>query len=93
MVQQLVVSGTEIYFVAEDGLNGDAVWVADTTTPGSVTMIDVTPGTTAESIRGLSLQDGSIWFYNNLGGDGNNGGVYTNQSGDQDHFGSQTHGR
>ena len=71
-VEQVVVLGTDIYFVADDGVNGQAVYVADTTSPGSVTMIDVTPGTAAETISGLSIQDTggetSIWFYNNLAG-------------------------
>ena len=74
-IEQVVVFGTDIYFVANDGENGEAVFVADTTSPGSVTMIDMTPGTSAESISGLSIQDGSIWFYNNLGESGN-GAIY-----------------
>ena len=69
-VEQVTVLGTDIYFVADDGENGQAVYVADTTSPGSVTMIDVTPGTAAETISGLSVQDTggqtSVWFYNNV---------------------------
>tara|TARA_R110002049_G_scaffold285698_4_gene467077 strand:- start:237952 stop:241986 length:4035 start_codon:yes stop_codon:yes gene_type:complete len=75
-VEQVVVNGTDIFFVANDGINGDAVWVADTLNPGSVTMIDMTPGTSAETISGLSIQDGSVWFWNNLAGTNADGAIY-----------------
>ena len=72
--------GDKIYFTANDGVNGDAIWEADTTN-GTVRMVaDVSPSST-DTILGMTvvpaLAPGGelILFYNNSRGTA--GGVYT----------------
>ena len=73
--------GDKLYFTANDGVNGDAIWVADTTTGDVSMVVDVSPSST-DSIRGMTVippqafgDTEDILFFNNTGG--TTGAVYT----------------
>ncbi|MFU7560741.1 ELWxxDGT repeat protein [Roseiconus sp. JC912] len=75
-VKELLVVGNDIYFAADDGINGEAVWRADTVLETVEMVADVSPSS-ADRIAGLTLFTGEnqeIVFYNNSGGI--DGGVY-----------------
>ena len=62
-IEQLTPVGNKLYFVANDGFNGEAIWVADPAT-GTVTMVpDLTPGSNAGEISGLEAYNGGVAFY------------------------------
>ena len=81
-VSDLIRFGSNLYFVANDGLNGEAIWKADTTTGKAVMLADVSPLSTDKLSKPeiLNPQTEEIVFYNNSLGTA--GGVYiTNASG------------
>ncbi|PAY18522.1 hypothetical protein CKO51_16085 [Rhodopirellula sp. SM50] len=75
-VRDLVPFGTDIYFVADDGLNGEAIWKADTVT-GTVELFeDISPSSTdrISTLTVYSALTEQVVFYNNSLG--TEGGVY-----------------
>ena len=60
-IQQVTEVGNRIFFVADDGINGEAVWVADPVA-GTVTLAaDLTLSPT-DKIHGLAAFDGGVVF-------------------------------
>ncbi|QDV46619.1 hypothetical protein Enr13x_65280 [Stieleria neptunia] len=75
-VRDLVQFGTDIYFVADDGLNGEAIWKADTVA-GTVELFeDISPSSTdrISTLTVYSALTEQVVFYNNSLG--TEGGVY-----------------
>lgn len=75
-VSDLIALGTDLFFVADDGINGEAVWKADTLA-GTVQMVaDASPAST-DQLSKLTVFDEAakkMVFYNNTAGVA--GGVY-----------------
>ncbi|MCD0458569.1 ELWxxDGT repeat protein [Roseiconus lacunae] len=75
-VDELIVAGSDIFFAADDGIHGEAIWKADTQL-GTVEMVaDVSPSS-VDQVSGLTLfsdESQEVVFYNNTGG--MDGGVY-----------------
>ena len=77
--QRLQPDGSRILFAADDGINGEAVWVADTAAGTATMLADVSP-TSTDRIFGLTLVppqgpfNSQAIFFNNSAG--TTGGVY-----------------
>ncbi|WP_167546952.1 ELWxxDGT repeat protein [Stieleria maiorica] len=68
-IRNVTPVGDQIYFIAEDGINGEAVWQADPDS-GSVTMIaDMTPSA-IDKVSGLAKFGSGVVFYNSIAGSG-----------------------
>jgi ELWxxDGT repeat protein len=75
-VSDLIAVGTDLFFVADDGINGEAVWKADTVA-GTVQMVaDASPASTDQlsKLTVVSEAEQKMVFYNNTSGMA--GGVY-----------------
>ncbi|WP_167547181.1 ELWxxDGT repeat protein [Stieleria maiorica] len=75
-VRDLVLFGTDLFFVADDGINGEAIWKADTVA-GTVELYeDISPSSTdrISTLTVYSALTEQIVFYNNSLGTA--GGVY-----------------
>ncbi|MEO1524820.1 MAG: hypothetical protein AAFX06_05255, partial [Planctomycetota bacterium] len=77
--QRLQADGDLIYFAANDGINGEAVWLADTVAGTTTLLEDISPSST-DRILGLTLVEPVgflgpqvMYFNNSLG---TTGGVY-----------------
>ncbi len=65
----------QLFFTADDGKNGRALWVSDSTTEGTQLFIDINPGVSnvgpeSSSFFGFTESDGKLFF---IGNDGENG--------------------
>ncbi|WP_342190409.1 hypothetical protein Pla52nx_003010 [Stieleria varia] len=72
-VNSLIPVGNLIYFAANDGIHGEALWVADTVAETVQMVADVTDSP-MDNISGLMEFNGKIVFFNDSAG--MNGGVY-----------------
>jgi len=63
------VNGT-IYFIANDGVNGQELWKSDGTSAGTVMVSDIRPGASSSNISVMANIDGTLYFTAN---DGTNG--------------------
>ena len=75
-VSDLVAFNTDLYFVANDGVNGEAIWKADTVAGTAQLYADVSPTSTDKisKLTVFSTFTERIVFYNNSLG--TEGGVY-----------------
>ena len=71
--REFVPIGTDVFFIATDGFNGEAVWKADTVA-NTVTMVaDVTP-TSTDGVSGLTRYGNEVVFFNDSFG--SNGAIF-----------------
>ena len=72
----LTVSNDRLYFTANDGVNGEELWVSDGTTEGTSLLKDINPGASADSIAYSSFPGDLTEFGDRLyftANDGENG--------------------
>jgi len=62
MPEQLVVLGSQLFFVADDGVHGAEPWVSDGTEEGTVLYEDVAPGARGSAPRSLTVEQGLLFF-------------------------------
>lgn len=65
-----VVMNGIVYFVADNGINGDELWKSDGTTAGTVMVKDIYPGLPASFPQLLTVMKGVLYFRANDGGHG-----------------------
>ncbi len=69
-MSEFQVSNQSLYFVANDGNNGNELYKTDGTEAGTVLVKDIAPGTLISSSRYLTDVNGTLFF--SAGSDGNN---------------------
>jgi ELWxxDGT repeat protein len=52
-----------LYFVADDGINGDELWKSDGTDAGTVMIKDIDPGTDGSNVRNYTIANGVTYFF------------------------------
>ncbi|MFO0941001.1 MAG: ELWxxDGT repeat protein [Pirellulales bacterium] len=52
----------QVYFVADDGLNGRELWRTDGTAQGTQLAVDIWPGTASSQPTNLTVHNGSLYF-------------------------------
>lgn len=78
-VKELLEVGNTLYFIADDGVHGEAVWTANLVTEEVTMVADVTPLST-DKVSGLTEYNGQVAFYNDSFG--LSGGIFlTNGTG------------
>lgn len=65
-----VVLNGIVFFVADNGINGDELWKSDGTTAGTVMVKDIYPGLPASFPQLLTVMNGYVYFRANDGGHG-----------------------
>jgi ELWxxDGT repeat protein len=65
-----VVMNDIVYFVADNGINGDELWKSDGTTAGTVMVKDIYPGLQASFPQLLTVMNGFVYFRANNGAHG-----------------------
>jgi ELWxxDGT repeat protein len=58
----LIKFGSQIYFAADDGVNGSELWKSDATTGGTTMVKDLVPGPGAGAPYNFTLFNGSLFF-------------------------------
>ncbi len=61
----MVVIGTEVYFVANDGTHGSQVWKSDGSPGGTTMLTDINPGTVGASPNNLTNVNDELFFVAN----------------------------
>ncbi len=52
----------EVYFSADDGINGRELWKTDGTTAGTVLVVDIFPGSGSSGPADLAVSNGALFF-------------------------------
>ncbi len=59
-----------VYFVADNGINGDELWISDGTATGTVMVKDIFPGLQSSFPNSLTVMNGLVYFRANNGAHG-----------------------
>jgi ELWxxDGT repeat protein len=62
-VQSMTIAGSELFFVADDGVHGSEVWISDGTAVGTHLVADVNPGAPDSQALGLVPFGGKLHFF------------------------------
>ncbi|HUM45613.1 MAG TPA: hypothetical protein PLD84_01720 [Chitinophagales bacterium] len=61
-LRDLVVSGNKMYFVGDDGINGDELWKSDGTVAGTVMVKDIRPGSQGSVVTEITPFKNKVVF-------------------------------
>ncbi len=62
-IRDVTLVGNKVFFIADDGINGEAVWVADPAAGTAQIAADVT-ASSADKVSGLTAFNGGVAFFN-----------------------------
>ena len=66
----MVNVGGTLFFAANDGTDGEELWMSDGTSGGTMLVKDINPGSSGSSLRYLTNVNGKLYFSANDGADG-----------------------